>query len=158
MIGFISTWLHTLLITLKLHRQYSAIADLHTLQFTAGNCEFRKKLAIACRRITCRAGRALRKGHGKFTVVQGTLKRRTLGRRHRVNLEGSTGIRDQGLKKQLHIGSERTSSGICRQTFRLKIGKWIAGSSVRLRKIRDWTLWTRQPPPKQKKILLAALA
>jgi hypothetical protein len=37
MIGFINSWLHTLLITIKLHTQYSAIADLHTLQFTVAH-------------------------------------------------------------------------------------------------------------------------
>jgi hypothetical protein len=34
MIGFISTCLHILSITFKLHRQYNALADLHTFKFT----------------------------------------------------------------------------------------------------------------------------
>jgi hypothetical protein len=36
MIGFISTWLQVLLITLK-YRQYSAITDLHFFQFTVAH-------------------------------------------------------------------------------------------------------------------------
>jgi hypothetical protein len=36
MTGFISSWLHSLIITRK-HRQYSAVSHLHTLQFTAAH-------------------------------------------------------------------------------------------------------------------------
>jgi hypothetical protein len=38
MTGFINSLVtHTLLITFKLHRRYSAIADLHTFQFTVAH-------------------------------------------------------------------------------------------------------------------------
>jgi hypothetical protein len=38
MIGFLNSLVtHALLITYKLHRQYSAIADLHTFQFTVAH-------------------------------------------------------------------------------------------------------------------------
>jgi hypothetical protein len=47
---------------------------------------------------------------------------------------------------------------IFRKTCRLEIVKRIAGFSVGLQKIRDWTLWRGQPPQKWKKNLRAMLA
>jgi hypothetical protein len=67
------------------------------------------------------------------------------------------GIRIQGLQKQLYLRSEKTSGRIFEKTIGLKIANCIVGSSVRLRKIRNWTLWRGWPPVKQKMSLLSAL-
>jgi hypothetical protein len=62
------------------------------------------------------------------------------------------------VRQQLHLGSKREFNKIIRKTLVLEIMNRIARSSVRMQKIRDWTLWRGQPPPKQKKSLLATLA
>jgi hypothetical protein len=46
--------------------------------------------------------------------VPRTQKGWTFGKRHQAKPEGVSGIRDQDLKEQLHLGSKRTSSKIFR--------------------------------------------
>jgi hypothetical protein len=57
-----------------------------------------------------------------------------------VKLEGSNGIRNRNFKEQLRLGSERTSGGIYRKVHVLEIVQRIAGSSFRIRRMRDWIL------------------
>jgi hypothetical protein len=45
-------------------------------------------------------------------------------------------MRDQVLKKQLHLGSERKCSGNYRKTFVLEITNRITRSSIRMQKMR----------------------
>jgi hypothetical protein len=84
-------------------------------------------------------------------------KDRRSGRRW-VKPEGSLGIRDRDFEEKICLESERTSGGIYRETISLQIVKRIAGSSVRLQRIKDLTLWRGQIPPKQLKSLLTYLA
>jgi hypothetical protein len=75
------------------------------------------------------------------------------GKRHRTKPEGISGIRNQDLKKQLHLRKERTSGRIFRKVIGLEIVKRTFGSSVRVRKMNDWTLWRGQLPLKWKERL-----
>jgi hypothetical protein len=43
------------------------------------------------------------------------------------------------------------SNKVFRKTIRLELGNRTARSTVGLQRIKDWTLWKGQPPPKQKK-------
>jgi hypothetical protein len=69
-----------------------------------------------------------------------------LGRRRRVNLEGSIEIKDPSTKWQLCLKIKRTSDGLYRKAFGLEFVKRAAGMSGRLRKVRDWTLWRSRTP------------
>jgi hypothetical protein len=108
---------------------------------TQGDGGSRKKLAAACRGMTCRAIPALRKGRhqgpGRDNVARGAPKGQTLYRRRRTHQEGSNGIRDEGLKKQLRLGSEKTSCRIFGMAFVLEIVKQRVEPSVRIRKMSD---------------------
>jgi hypothetical protein len=64
---------------------------------------------------------------------------------------GSNGIRDQDLKEQLHLRKEKTSGRIFRKSIELEIAKQTVGTSIRLQKMSNWSLWRGQPPPKRKK-------
>jgi hypothetical protein len=59
-----------------------------------GNGGSRKKLATACRVITCRAIPARCKEQGKDKAVPRTQKGQTFGMRHQAKPEGVRGIRD----------------------------------------------------------------
>jgi hypothetical protein len=50
--------------------------------------------------------------------------------------EGINGTRNRSLMEQLRLGSEATSGGLYRKALLLRIVKGIAGSSVRIRKMR----------------------
>jgi hypothetical protein len=56
----------------------------------------------------------------------------------------------QGIKQQLLLGSERTVSEALQQTLELEIANLVFGSSDRLWKTSDWTLWRSLSPPKGK--------
>jgi hypothetical protein len=86
-------------------------------------------------------------------VEQGAHKEWTFRKRHHTKQTGSHSIRNRGFKEQLHLGSKKVSGRIFRKMIRLGITKQIARSSVRMRKMRDWTLWRGLPPPKGKKRL-----
>jgi hypothetical protein len=55
---------------------------------------------------------------------------------------GETGRQpwNRDFKEQLHLGSKRASGWIYRKALVLKIVKRMAGSSVMMRKMRDWTM------------------
>jgi hypothetical protein len=68
----------------------------------------RKKLATAHRQMTCcaipvRCKEHGRQGPGRDNVARGAPKGRMLERRQWTRQESSNGIRDQHLKKQLHL-------------------------------------------------------
>jgi hypothetical protein len=56
------------------------------------------------------------------------------------------GIKDPCAKRQLRPRIEK----MLYEIFRGRIAKQVVGNPGGLRKIRKWTLWRRQPPPKQK--------
>jgi hypothetical protein len=95
------------------------------------------------------------KGQNKDDVVPRTSKGRTLGRRHQPKPERKNSIRNRGLRQQLR--SKREFNKTLRKTLGLDFVKETAGMSSRLRKVKNWILWRGRPPPKRKKILLAAV-
>jgi hypothetical protein len=122
----------------------------------------RKKLVAACRRMPHRAIPARRKGYGRRgpgrdIVEIGAPKGRTSGTRRRAKPESITGIRNEGSRQRLCLRSKTTLGRFFRKTIELEIVKRTVGSSVRLGKMNDRTLWKGRPPPKRKKSLLAAL-
>jgi hypothetical protein len=58
-----------------------------------------------------------------------------------MHLEGANGTRNRDFKEQLHLGNERTTSGIYRKTIELEIVKRAVRISSGMRKVTDWTLW-----------------
>jgi hypothetical protein len=76
----------------------------------------------------------------KDKAVLRTQKGRTFGKRRRAKLECINGIRDRDVKKQLRLRKKRTSSRIFRKTVELEVVKQIVRTSMRPRKMRDWTL------------------
>jgi hypothetical protein len=128
--------------------------------------EPRRKLATACRGVTCHARAACHKGRRhtgptveqrhwknrtKDSVAVGTSKGRAFGKTHQAQPECNNGIRDRGQKELLCLGSKRTLNKTFRHTVKLKIGKQTVGTSIRLGKMSDWTLWRGRPPLEQKK-------
>jgi hypothetical protein len=94
-----------------------------------------------------------------------------LRKRRQAKLEGITGIRNQGSRQQLCLRKERTTSNCIREhskkqeprlvsrttlgrTFRktveLEVTKQIAGTSINLQKMSDWTLWRGRSPLKRR--------
>jgi hypothetical protein len=71
-------------------------------------------------------------------------------KRRRKGPECNGGIKDRSARLQLRLRKERTSGRILRRTVELEIEKRIVGSSSRLRKVSDWTLWRGRPLPKRK--------
>jgi hypothetical protein len=69
-------------------------------EWTRGNCGSQKKLDATLRGTTRHTGVAPRKGHiirknqTRNNVTRGVLRGRTFGKKHQMNLEGSTGIKD----------------------------------------------------------------
>jgi hypothetical protein len=98
----------------------------------------------------CR-GDLVRKGWTGNNVARGPSREWTHGKRRRVDPEGSTGIKDPGTRRQLHLRNEKIAGQIFGKTFRLENAKRIARSTVGLRTNKDWTLWRGRPPPKRKK-------
>jgi hypothetical protein len=89
--------------------------------------------------MTRRAGVAPRKGHGhqgqdKDSVVQGTRKEWTSGKKCWMQPECNKGIRNPDLKERLHLGSKGNVNEAFRKTLGLKITKRIARYSTRIRK------------------------
>jgi hypothetical protein len=79
---------------------------------TQGNCGAWKKLATAGRKTTHHAGVAQHKGQivkknqTRNNIARGALRGWTFWKKRRVNLEGSTGVRDPSTRRQLHLGNE----------------------------------------------------
>jgi hypothetical protein len=67
-----------------------------------------------------------------------------------LKLEGISGIRNQGIKEQLHLRKERTSGRIFRKSIELEVRNQTVGTSIGLHKMSDWALWRGQPVPKTK--------
>jgi hypothetical protein len=94
---------------------------------TRVNCGSRRKLAAAGLKMTHRAEVARRKGNfvgnnrTRDSVVRGTLKRRTFGRRRGPKTERKYGIRNTRLRQQLQ--SQRKLVRINRKTTGLEIAK-----------------------------------
>jgi hypothetical protein len=84
----------------------------------------------------------------KFT--NGNRKGWTFGKRHRVDPEGSTGMKDPNTRRHRRLKNENTAGRIFEKTFRLQIAKREDGSSVGSLKIRNWTLWRGRPLLKEK--------
>jgi hypothetical protein len=124
---------------------------------TRKNCGSSRKLVSARRGTTCVAGVARRKGnvigknHTRGNVVRGTWKLRPFGRRYQPKPEGKGGIKGRGTMWQMPVKNEKAAGIIFRKTCRLEIARRAVGSSVRLRKIRDWILGRGQPPLKREK-------
>jgi hypothetical protein len=95
--------------------------------------------------VTRRKGHIVRKNQARDKVARGTPKGQTFRKKCQLKPESIKGIRIQGLKKQLYLRSKRTPGSIFGKTIGLEITKRITGSSVGLRKIRDWTLWRVGP-------------
>jgi hypothetical protein len=117
-------------------------------EWTQGDGGSWTTLAAACRGMNRRSIPARRKRHSKDKAIPRTQKGQMFRKRHQVKMEGINGIRIQGLQKHLHLRSEITSGRIFRKTIGLEIVKQIAGSSVRIWKMRNKTLRRNRTPPK----------
>jgi hypothetical protein len=110
----------------------------------------RKELADASRKMTRRAGVARHEGNfvRKYSTRENVAPKTRKGR--------AIGSRNRDFKKQLHLESERITSGINRNTIGLEIMKPPVGISSGFRKIRNWRLWMGRPPSKvEKEVVLA---
>jgi hypothetical protein len=129
-------------------------------------CGQRKELTTAgIRKIHCaQVVRRKRRSDEGLSVEQGTRhnwnrntferrtrKGRTLGRGQTMSREGTNASRKPGFKEQPRFGNVRKNIWVYRTTIGTKMVKQVAGTSRRLRKIRQWTLWRDRPPPKRKK-------
>jgi hypothetical protein len=105
--------------------------------------------------MTRRAAAARRKGRDltgptveqrrRKNVPRGTSKGLTLERRQ-ARPEFNNGIRNQGLRKELRLGSKATFYEVLGQTTGLESVKQTVGTSIRLRKMCIRTLWRGRPP------------
>jgi hypothetical protein len=133
---------------------------------TQENCGPRKEFAAARIRATRCAKGARRKGRSheglsvqwerretqtRIKFPRASRKGRTLGMRQLMSLEGTNGTRNRDFKEQLHLGHERTTSGIYRMITGMEIVKRAVRISSGMWKVTDWTLWRGQPPPKRKR-------
>jgi hypothetical protein len=66
-------------------------------------------------------------------------------------LKFNNGIRGQGLKQDLHLGSKKTLYDSFGQIHELEVVKGAVGFSTGLQKVTDWILWMGWPPPRRKK-------
>jgi hypothetical protein len=103
--------------------------------------------------MTSRAGLAQCKGHGcqgkgKDSVVQGTRKGWTFGKKHWVQPECNNGIRNRDLQELLRLESKGKVNKTFRETLGLEITKRTAGSSIRIRKMSVRALWRVRSPLK----------
>jgi hypothetical protein len=96
-------------------------------------------------------GNFIRKGQTGNNVARGAPREGMPGKRHRVDPEGITGIKDPGARWQLRLRNEKRAGRIFEKTFRLEGVKRIARSTVGLLTNENWTLWRGRPPPKWKK-------
>jgi hypothetical protein len=81
------------------------------------------------------------KGQTGNNVTRGAPREWTPGKRRWVDPECSTGIKDPGARRQLHLRNEKTAGRIFGKTFRLESVKGIAISTVWLWTNLNWTLW-----------------
>jgi hypothetical protein len=64
----------------------------------------------------------------------------------RQQLRGSKQIKNQGTRRQLRLKNKTTSEEFNRKVFGLECVKRATGMSIRLWKMRNWTLWMGWPP------------
>jgi hypothetical protein len=95
-------------------------------------------------------GDFVRNGQTGNNVARGAPREQTPGKRRQVDLEGSTGIKDPGTRRQLCLRNEKTDSQIFGKTFRLENAKLIARSTVWLRTNENWTLEGSTPSEREK--------
>jgi hypothetical protein len=138
-----------------------------------GNCEPRKEVTTAGRKITRCAGQK-HKVQNKDDVSPKTPKGGTYEKRLWRSPECKKGIRRRDIEEPLHLREGRktiNSNGgwskrqrprlesmgnsieVFGKTIGLQFGKLADGSSVVLWKMRNWTLWRGWPPLKRKKSL-----
>jgi hypothetical protein len=120
---------------------------------TQGDCGFLQKLAAACGWLTRCTIPASRKGHGhqgpgRDNVARRALKGRTLEKGRRALPKRNSGIRDRGLRWELHLGSKETFYEALRQNIGLEVAKRAVEFFIGLWKISVKTLWRSWPPPK----------
>jgi hypothetical protein len=110
-----------------------------------------KKLAAAHRQMTRHAiptRDTIIRDHAQTVLYKEPLKTNVW-----EETSGATRIRYRDLQKQLFLRKKSTSGRIFGKTAELEVMKQIVGTSIRLWKMRDWTLWRGLPPPKRKKRL-----
>jgi hypothetical protein len=163
---------------MKRHRGRNLVAERlqKPKEMTWGDCGSLKQLAAVGMRTTRRAevawrkGNVIRKNRTIDKVERGTLKGRTLGKRQRTRQEGNKGIKGLGGRQPLYLWKARTivngirgwssgqrsylgSGGILKKTLYeisgSKIAKQMLETSIRMRKMRNWTLWRGWPPPER---------
>jgi hypothetical protein len=69
-------------------------------ELTQGDCGFWRKLAATCRKVSHHAwhkGYIVKKNQARNNVARGAPRGQTFGKRHEVDLEGSTGVKDPGM-------------------------------------------------------------
>jgi hypothetical protein len=84
----------------------------------------------------------------KDNVICGTPKGWTFKKRRWVQPECNNGIKDRGLKEQLHLGTKRVFNKTIRLTLGLVDIKLAAGSSIRIPKMSIKKLATTQAKEK----------
>jgi hypothetical protein len=63
-----------------------------------------------CAGVAQHKGHIVKKNQTRNNIARGALRGWMFGKKCRVNLEGSTGVRDPSTRQQLHLGNERTAS------------------------------------------------
>jgi hypothetical protein len=128
-------------------------------ELTQEICGSRKELADAGRKMTRRVEVARREGNfvREYSTRENVATKTRKGRRKNQTKNKfargnrkvrSLGSRNRDFKKQLHLESERTTSGINRKTIGLEIMKPSVGISSGLWQMRNWRLWRGRSPSK----------
>jgi hypothetical protein len=78
-----------------------------------------------------------RQGQGKDDVVRGTPKERTFEKRRQARPKRNNGIRDLGVRRELHLGSKETFYETLGQTHELDVVKRAIEISIGMRKVCD---------------------
>jgi hypothetical protein len=138
----------------KRHRGRNLVAERRwkPKERTRVNCEAWRKLAAASMKWpTVRKWHGARETSGKIRPeMRPDEELRKDGRLEEgISQKCNCGIRNKGLRQRLQ--SKSKFAKIYRKTIGLEIARQIARPSVRLRTLKDWTLWSGRPPPKQKK-------
>jgi hypothetical protein len=154
--------------------------NIFRISWTQAICGPRQELA-AGRNMTRRAGVARREGNlvreysTRDNIAPKTRRGRTEENRRWKGQGCEKGIRSRDIVEPLHLRKGRktvnSNGGLSRRqhprlesmgnsikvfgkTIALQFGKLADGSTVVLRKMRNWTLWRGRSPPKRKKSLL----
>jgi hypothetical protein len=96
-----------------------------------------------------RSGRDVRRKRKAITGIRNQEPRQWLHLRKEMTT--GTSIRGRSRRQQLQLESTGNVNETFRDTLELEITKRIAGTSIRLRKMRVRTLWRAQPPSKRKR-------